>query len=63
MQSKLVTPSEKLAKMQCDFMDEIAMATGEVLITNWSGEPLSIESGEIIGNVEQVSRVSPEDPI
>ena len=65
MQSKLITPSESLADMQCDFMDEVweGKSTGKVLITNWSGEPRSIESGEIIGNVEQVSRVSPEDPI
>ena len=34
-----------------------------MLITNWSGEPLNLESGEIFGNVEQVSRVSPEDHI
>ena len=62
-QSKLVMmPSEKLANMQCDFMEEIweGMSTGQL---NWSGEPLTIEAGEVIGNMDQVSRVSPEDPI
>ena len=61
MQYKLVTPSEKLANMQCDFIEEVSevKSTGEVLITNWSREPMSVESGEIISNVEQVSKVSP----
>ena len=65
VQSKLVTPCKKLANMQCDFVEEVweGKSSGEVLITNWSGEPLNIESGEIIGDVEPVSRVNPEDPI
>jgi len=58
-------PIDVLANMQCDFTEELweEKSSGELLVTNWSGEPLSLESGEVIGNVEQVSRVSPEDPI
>lgn len=60
----MIVPSDKLANRQCDFTEELweEKSTGELLVTHWSREPLSLESGEVIGSVEQVSRVSPEDP-
>ena len=52
----LITPIEKLqlANMQCDFAAELweEKSPGELLVTNWSGEPLNLESGEVIGCVE-----------
>ena len=62
---QIVTPNDKLANMQCDFTEEVweEKSTGELLVTNWSGEPLSLDSGEVIGDVEQVSRVSSDDPV
>ena len=62
---KLVNPNDNLANRQCDFIEEVweGKSTGELRITNWSGEPLSLESGEVIGNVEEVSRVSLDDPV
>ena len=60
---KIVTPNDKLANnVQCDFSEEVweEKSTGELLVTNWSGEPLSLE---VIGDVEQVSRVSLDDPV
>ena len=62
---KLVNPNDNLANRQCDFIEEVweGKSTGELCITNWSGVPLSLEPGEVIGNVEKVSRVNLDDPI
>ena len=62
---KLVNPNDNLVNRQCDFIEEVweGKSTGELRITNWSGEPLSLKSGEVIGNVEEVSRVSLDDPV
>ena len=40
--------------MRCDFAAEMweEKSPGELLVTNWSGEPLKLESGEVIGCVE-----------
>ena len=62
---KLVNPNDNLTNRQCDFIEELqeGKPTGELRITNWSGEPLSLEPGEVIGNVEEVSRVSLDDTV
>ena len=62
---KMVTPNDKLASIQCDFTDEVweKKSTGELQVTNWSGEPLNIEQGTVIGNVEEVSVVDASDPV
>ena len=62
---KLVNPNNNLANRQCDFTEKVweGKSTGELRITNWSGEPLSLKPGEVIGNVEEVSRVSLDDPV
>ena len=62
---KMVTPNDKLASIQCDFTDEVweKKSTGELQVTNWSGEPLNIEQGIVIGDVEEVSVVDATDPV
>ena len=62
---KLVNPNDNLANRLCDFIEEVweGKSTGELCITNWSGEPLSSKSGEVIGSVEEVPRVSLDDAV
>ena len=61
----MITPSEVLANLQCDFTDEIwsSGTSGMLAITNWSGEPLAIEQGSTMGIVEEVDPVGLEDPV
>ena len=62
---KMFTPNDKLASVQCDFADEVweKKSTGELQVTNWSGEPLNIEQGTVIGDVEEVSVVDSGNPV
>ena len=59
----MVTPNNNLANLQCDFIEEVweGKSSAELHVTNWSGEPRSLMPGDIIGNIEYVSRVSLED--
>ena len=38
-------------------------STGELQVTNWSGELLNIEQGTVVGDVEEVSVVNASDPV
>ena len=41
--------------MQCDFTEVWGKkSTRELQVTNWSGEPLNIEQGTVIGNIKEV---------
>ena len=62
---KMVAPNDKLASIQCDFAEEVweKKSTGELQVTNWSGEPLNIEQGTVFGDVEEVSVVDISDPV
>ena len=61
----MVTPSETVANLQCDFTEEVwnSSTSGVLAITNWSGEPLAIEQGTTMGSVEEVELVSQDDPV
>ena len=62
---KMVTPNDTLASIQCDFTEEVweKKSAGELQVTNWNGEPLNIEQGTEIGDVEEVSVVDASDPV
>ena len=61
----MITPSEEVANLQCDFTDEVwnSGTTGMLVVTNWSGEPLTIEQGTRMGTLEEVDPVSLDDPV
>ena len=61
----MITPSEVLANLQCDFTEEIwsSSTSGMLAITNWSGEPLAVEQGSELGIVEEVDPVGLDDPV
>lgn len=59
---KMVTPNGKLAGMCCEQVWK-RKPTGELQVTNWSGEPISIEQGTVIGNIEEVSFVELNDSV
>jgi len=61
----MITPSEVVANLQCDFTDEVwnSGTSGMLAITNWSGESLAIEQGTTMGNIEEVDLVSQDDPV
>ena len=61
----MITPSEAVANLQCDFTDEVwnSGTSGMLAITNWSGEPLAIEQGTTMGVVEEIDLVSLDDPV
>ena len=61
----MITPSEVVANLQCDFTDEVwdSGTSRRLAIMNWSCEPLAIEQGTTLGSVEQVDLVSLNDPV
>ena len=61
----MVTPSEVMASLQCDFVDEVCNSSASVLlaITYLSGEPLAIEQGTTMGNMEEMDLVSQDDQV
>ena len=61
----MLKPHSNLAEKQCDFAEQLweERPTGGLAIRNWGGEPLTIESGTIIGNIEEVSVVGQDDPV
>jgi len=48
---EMISPNTKLSNAQCDFVEGLweGKPTIKLLITNWSGELLSIESGTEVG--------------
>jgi len=62
---RIVTPSETLANLQCNFTEEMwnSNAPKVLAVTNWSGEPLFIKQGTKMGSVEKVEYVGQDDPI
>ena len=60
----MITPSEVLANLQCDFINEINSSTHGILaIMNLSGKPLASEQGSKMGILEQVDPVGLDDPV
>ena len=61
----IVTPSETLANLQCNFTEEIWIcSTPRMLaVTNWGGEPLVVEQGTTMGSIEEVELISQDDPV
>ena len=59
----LLSPGTSLAKVQCDFIEELW--TGEeslkVPITNWIMQPIVITKDQVVGEIEEVSLVDRED--
>ena len=58
----MITPSEIVASLQCDFTEEVwnSSTSGLLAITNLSrsGEPLAIEQGTTMGSVEEMELVT-----
>ena len=60
----MIMPNTKLSDKCCDFIEQLweGKSTRGLSITNWSGEPLVIEPGTVISDIEEVSVVNLSDP-